>query len=263
MKTRGYKSLFLTLSAALFFSAACMAQGVLKFDNESHDFGEVNEGDQAQYEYKFTNTGDKPVILSNVQASCGCTTPSWTKDPVLPGKTGVITASYNSSGRPGPFTKTVTVTSNATNSPLQLTFRGMVLKKSEIVNYTPEELKKSSKLTLDRELVQLGKIEKDRKNTTRVNVSNKGESTLEITEVQSGSNSTQYVLGKTSVAPGESTTLDLTFTPRNKGALTENIYITTNDKIKRVHKVQLTANVVESVAAQSMMKESKMALPFK
>ena len=96
------------------------------FEAESHDFGTVPEGTQATFEFKFTNTGKEPLIISNVQASCGCTTPKWSNEPIAPGKTGTITASYNSSGRPGPFTKSITVTSNAKSSPKVLTITGVV-----------------------------------------------------------------------------------------------------------------------------------------
>jgi len=96
------------------------------FEAESHDFGSVPEGTQATYEFKFTNVGKEPLIISNVQASCGCTTPKWSNEPIAPGKTGTVTASYNSSGRPGPFTKTITVTSNAKSSPKALTISGVV-----------------------------------------------------------------------------------------------------------------------------------------
>jgi len=96
------------------------------FDAESHDFGTVTEGTQATYEFRFINTGKEPLIISNVQASCGCTTPKWSNEPIAPGKPGTITASYNSSGRPGPFTKSITVTSNAKSSPKVLTINGVV-----------------------------------------------------------------------------------------------------------------------------------------
>lgn len=96
------------------------------FEAESHDFGTVPEGTQATYEFKFTNTGKEPLIISNVQASCGCTTPKWSNEPIAPGKVGTITAAYNSSGRPGPFTKSITVTSNAKSSPKVLTINGVV-----------------------------------------------------------------------------------------------------------------------------------------
>jgi hypothetical protein len=96
------------------------------FEAESHDFGTIAEGTQATFEFKFTNIGKEPLVISNVQASCGCTTPKWTNEPIAPGKTGTITASYNSSGRPGPFTKSITVTSNAKSNPKVLTINGVV-----------------------------------------------------------------------------------------------------------------------------------------
>lgn len=84
-----------------------------KFEAENHDFGTVKEGEQATYEFKFKNVGKEPLVITNVQASCGCTTPKWSKEPVKPGAEGVITAVYNSNGRPGAFNKQITVTSNA------------------------------------------------------------------------------------------------------------------------------------------------------
>jgi hypothetical protein len=80
---------------------------------ETHDFGTLPEGPAAIYEFQFKNTGKEPLIIQNASASCGCTTPTWSKDPVLPGKTGKITVQYNTQGRPGPFTKTIFIQSNA------------------------------------------------------------------------------------------------------------------------------------------------------
>jgi hypothetical protein len=103
----------------------------ITFEKEVHDFGTITEGTQATFEFKFTNSGIKdPLIITNVQASCGCTTPSYTKEPVDKKKSGVIKAVYNSSGRPGAFTKTITVTSNArgNNSVKILTIKGVVEK---------------------------------------------------------------------------------------------------------------------------------------
>lgn len=89
-----------------------MAPETMAFKMESHDFGVIPEGPAADYEFSFTNKGKEPITLQQVSASCGCTTPSYSKEPVLPGKTGTIKASYNTQGRPGPFTKTITVMSN-------------------------------------------------------------------------------------------------------------------------------------------------------
>ncbi|MES2795210.1 MAG: DUF1573 domain-containing protein [Bacteroidota bacterium] len=116
--------------AILAFSFAAAAQGVITFKKVTHDFGKVKEGEKAVYTYEFTNTGDAPIVISNAQPSCGCTTPSWTKTAVLPGKTGSVTASFDSSGKPGAFNKNVTVTSNATVGSISLSFKGEVLPKA-------------------------------------------------------------------------------------------------------------------------------------
>lgn len=108
------------------FSMAQEKQAEIKFDVTQHDFGTIEEGTQATIEFEFTNTGNAPLVLSSVNASCGCTTPKWTKDPIMPGQTGKIQAVYNSSGRPGSFTKSITVNSNAKNGTVILTIRGTV-----------------------------------------------------------------------------------------------------------------------------------------
>lgn len=100
----------------------------LVFKEETYNFGELSEGPQATHEFKFTNTGKEPLILSKVQASCGCTTPSWPKEPILPGKDAVIVVTYNTQGRPGPFTKSITVTSNADTPNKVIFIKGEVVK---------------------------------------------------------------------------------------------------------------------------------------
>ena len=100
----------------------------LNFKEESYNFSEIPEGPQVTHEFKFSNTGKEPLILSNVRASCGCTTPSWPKEPVLPGKDAVILVTYNTQGRPGAFTKTITITSNADEPNKIITIKGEVVK---------------------------------------------------------------------------------------------------------------------------------------
>lgn len=83
------------------------------FTEEIHDFGTIPEGPKAEYEFSFVNNGSEPIVIQQVHASCGCTTPSYSKEPVKPGKKGAIKAVYNTQGRPAPFNKTITVVSNA------------------------------------------------------------------------------------------------------------------------------------------------------
>ena len=100
----------------------------INFYEELYDFKEIPEGPQATHEFKFKNTGKEPLILSNVKASCGCTTPSWPKDPILPGKESTILVTYNTQGRPGPFTKSITITSNSDSPNKVINIKGDVIK---------------------------------------------------------------------------------------------------------------------------------------
>lgn len=118
--------IFLTL---LLFSGLVQAQQLkpLKFQEEVHDFGYVDqEGGPVTYSFQFANVSNRPVKILSVQASCGCTTPDWTKDPVAPGTSGFIQASFNPKGRPGYFNKSLTVTTDFDSNPVILQIKGQV-----------------------------------------------------------------------------------------------------------------------------------------
>jgi len=91
-----------------------------------YNYGTINKGANGDCEFTFTNTGKEPLILTNVRSSCGCTVPAWTKEPVLPGKTGNIKVKYATT-RIGPINKSITVESNAKNTPVILKISGNVL----------------------------------------------------------------------------------------------------------------------------------------
>ena len=100
----------------------------INFKEESFTFGEIPEGPQVTHEFKFTNDGKEPLILSTVRASCGCTTPSWPKEPILPGKEAIILVTYNTQGRPGGFTKSITINSNSDTPNKVIYIKGEVIK---------------------------------------------------------------------------------------------------------------------------------------
>jgi hypothetical protein len=141
-----------SLFVALFvFVAVSYAQkGVLKFAQETHDFGKVEQGKPVTYVFEFKNTGSDPVVINDAQASCGCTKPSWTREPVMPGKTGNVSATFNAAAA-GPFNKSVTVTSNAEAGQTVLYLKGEVVTQKEASTAaTPEaatskDKKKSTK----------------------------------------------------------------------------------------------------------------------
>jgi hypothetical protein len=86
----------------------------IRFTELEHNYGTIQKGGNGECEFTFVNEGNEPLILSNVKASCGCTTPSYTQKPVMPGQQGTIHVKYNTNNV-GAFSKTVTVTSNAVN----------------------------------------------------------------------------------------------------------------------------------------------------
>ena len=102
--------------------------GIIEFENPVFDFGTVKEGTVVDHVFKFKNTGKAPIILAQVSASCGCTTPDYTKDPILPGKEGEIKVSFNSQGQAGVQQKIVTVASNAVTPAVTVQLKGTVEK---------------------------------------------------------------------------------------------------------------------------------------
>ena len=124
------KKIFSTLIMALAAVTMFAQDPVITFEKTEHDFGKINEADgRVSVDFVFKNEGMTPLVLSNVRASCGCTTPKWTKEPVEPGQKGVITVTYNPNGRPGRFQKTVTITSNATEATKRVYIKGEVIPK--------------------------------------------------------------------------------------------------------------------------------------
>jgi len=130
---------FTTFLCTLLFGMLLMAQAEanpnaaeFRFDNERHDFGEIDEGPKVTHEFSFTNVGKEPLIITNARASCGCTVPKWPKEPILPGQSSSIKVEYNTKGRPNSFNKAITITSNAQSRTKVIYIKGFV-KKSENV----------------------------------------------------------------------------------------------------------------------------------
>tara|TARA_R110002050_G_scaffold286088_1_gene436111 strand:+ start:68171 stop:68611 length:441 start_codon:yes stop_codon:yes gene_type:complete len=117
------RKITLTLGLFLAFAFGAVAQQVggsqIAFEKDVHDFGKIKQYGNATTEFSFTNTGDAPLIISNCKGSCGCTVPTWPREPIAPGASAVIKVKYDSK-RVGPINKSVTITSNATNTPTKV-----------------------------------------------------------------------------------------------------------------------------------------------
>lgn len=146
--------IFTTLVLLMFSSTNIFAQtkaATIEFKKLKHDFGTINEKDGTVITtFEFTNTGGEPLILGRVRASCGCTTPTWTKTPIAPGATGFVKAAYDPTNRPNKFSKTITVNSNADNNPVILRISGNVIPREKTVEDIYRFKKDELRLKTDR-----------------------------------------------------------------------------------------------------------------
>ncbi len=101
---------------------------VFKFEKESFDFGQITDGEKVSHDFKFTNTGKTPLIITSATATCGCTVPDYPKEPVAPGAEGIIRVVFNSAGKLGMQNKVVTITANTIPEITQLNILGNVIK---------------------------------------------------------------------------------------------------------------------------------------
>ena len=92
----------------------------MTFEEVSFDFGDINQGDKVQHIFAFENSGDTPLIITNVQTTCGCTATNWPRDPIAPGESASLTVNFNSAGKMGRQNKIITVISNAKTSVNQV-----------------------------------------------------------------------------------------------------------------------------------------------
>ena len=125
-----YRNLIVTF--AFLISALCsLGQATISFDKTTQHLGFVHQGDTLHFTYTFTNTGNQPLIIADTKVQCGCTSVQKPTEPVLPGKQGVIKVSFSTSSAIDRQDRTVTVTSNASDSTVVLRFKCIVLKTKE------------------------------------------------------------------------------------------------------------------------------------
>lgn len=103
-----------------------LLQPIIEFESEIIDYGTIDQGSDGIREFKFTNTGNSPLIISEARRSCGCTVPSFPKEPIKPGESSIIKVKYDTK-RIGAFSKSVTIVSNAKRSNMQLSIKGKII----------------------------------------------------------------------------------------------------------------------------------------
>ncbi|GAA4788347.1 DUF1573 domain-containing protein [Olivibacter ginsenosidimutans] len=119
--------LSLVIAFASFSALKQDSNAEFKFEKETYDFGKIPQGKPVSYEFKFTNAGTEPLIITKVESSCGCTVPKYTNAPVKPGEQGTISVTFNAA-QVAPFSKSVTIRSNAKTPLKSLYIKGEVVK---------------------------------------------------------------------------------------------------------------------------------------
>jgi hypothetical protein len=239
---------------------AMSQKAVISFEEKSHDFGKVNEEDgKITYVFDFVNRGNSPLVVNRVQASCGCTTPTWTKEPIEPGKKGSVTVTYNPQGRPGPFTKTITVYSNAAEEQFVLTINGEVIPKASADN-NPYPVNLGGLLSKTK-IVQMNNIEKGKTQTRTFEVQNGTKANLKPT-FESLPAYITYSASPETLKPGEEGKITFTFSSKacpQWGPVSEDIFAVVNGVKKYSEETKLTivGNVIEDFGKLTLDQKRK------
>ena len=239
------------MAMAVMAVAMMAQQPVITFDKTDHDFGKINEGDgKVTTIFTFKNEGMEPLVLSNVRASCGCTTPKWPREPIEPGQTGEITVTYNPNGRPGRFTKTVTITSNATEPTTRVTIKGEVIPKpAKPVDNYPVKMGELSMKTRD---VNFGKVNDHATKTYEIEYANQTdhEITVAILPAKGQETFLDAVVTLEKVKPNETGKVQIAMTTENTGKYGPQdgsflIVVNGKQEVSDDYKIFITAEVEE------------------
>jgi hypothetical protein len=244
-------------TTAIFFMliSVGLAQPKMEFESTVHDFGDIIEGTVAKHDFIFTNTGNQPLVIASVRASCGCTTPTWTTEPVMPGQRGTITVGYDSEGRPGSFNRSITVMSNAETQYLQIFIRGDV-KRDMARGTSAGQLLNSPEIILEQSLISLGKVENGQRIPFQITVANKGKGDLVITGIRSACNCISWIKNPGPIKNGNKQILQMVYSPKDTGNIREEVVVYSNDLTNREIKFDFTAEVVDNISHQSIIKQN-------
>ena len=259
-KLNEMKKYSLLLVCLVFSLVAMSQQAVLSFEEKTHDFAKVNEENgKITYVFNFTNKGNAPLVVNRVQASCGCTTPTWSKEPIEPGKKGSITVTYNPSGRPGAFNKTITVYSNAIEEQMVLTIHGEVISKQTGEN-SPYPVKIAG-LGLKARVVQMNNVYKGKTQTSVLEIQNSTKAPIRPTIENLPVYLTAVVTPET-LKPNEEAKITFSFNSKKCtqwGPVSDNAYLSLNGvKIKSDEfKIQVVSNVIEDFSKLTLDQKRK------
>lgn len=249
---------YLAVAAIVAVPAIAFAQPLppeLSFDKQKHSFGTLKEEQgEASVIFTFKNNGKAAVSLVDVKPSCGCTTPEWTREAVAPGKSGMVKAIYSTTGRPGPFTKTVTVRARTADAPADgskdlvtvLTFEGDVKARSlGMADYYPFQ---SGLLRMNSNNISFNKVYQGSSATNRLKLYNDSDVPVTFTKVEVPASVTVALPAGTVLKPKDSLQVAITFDAAKAndwGFVSDRFLLYTDDSKEAVKTLYVTALVEE------------------
>jgi hypothetical protein len=253
----------LLLGFALAFNAFSQ-KPVISFESKSYDFGKLAEEDEkAIHVFDFINTGNSPLVINRVQASCGCTTPTWTKEPIEPGKKGTVTVVYSTVNRPGAFTKSITVYSNATDNQAVLIIKGEVVPKSSSLSSSAQSLPvlMGGTLRLKSKIVQMNNVDKGKTQMRELEILNSGKSNIKV----GVENMPKYLIARVVpqvLGPNESGKIIFTLSSAlcsQWGPLANDVYVTLNGQKSFTddYQIKVISNIVEDFSKLTLDQKRK------
>jgi len=227
------KNTFFILALALSFSLSAQELKSITFEEPVHEFGTIKEVDgPAEFDFVFKNTGTESVKILNVKASCGCTTPAWTKEEVAPGEMGFIKASYNPKNRPGPFHKTLTVTtSSVESSTIILRINGQVEPKPRTIEDDLPTL--LGGIRVKYRAFNLGKVLNNAETTKTFDVYNASEKEIAFNKEVEGPNYIKVSFMPETLAPKAKGKISIVYDAKAKkdlGFMSDNVVIYTDEE---------------------------------
>jgi len=232
----------------------------ISFKTTAHDFGNIKEEDgPVTYDFHFKNTGNEPLILQRVISSCGCTTPTWSKDPVPPGGDGFVRVVYNPRNRPNQFHKSVTIYTNAKSTPVVLRISGNVIPRPKTVkDIYPYEIEG---LRLKTNHLAFTRMYSNQKKTIKDEIINTSDKDVRIDFVRVPAFLTIKAVPSV-LKPNQKGEIIATYDASKKndwGFVVDRVWLKVNDQEPRNARLAVSANIVEDFS--KMTPEEKASAP--
>jgi hypothetical protein len=256
----------LLIISFILFTTLLLAQEkapVFSFEQTTHDFGAIEEEQgPVAFVFNFVNKGNAPLVIQGVQPSCGCTTPDWTKEPVLPGKSGFIRAEFNPKNRPGAFNKSLTITSN-TNPPVtRIYIQGSVnAKPRSVADDFPVVM---GGLRVKYRSFNFQKITTEKPVIQSFEVYNETDSTISFTNKIDAPEHIAVTYSLQSISPKGTGRIIVTYDPAKKkdlGYVTDDITLYTNETANPEKQFRVVATIEEyfpPMTAENLAKAPKL-----